>query len=837
MPHEICPPRQFSEFKFLTLCLIFLLTLAARPSSAQEQGHECGLDIPTQLVQELIEKLPLIEELIANMKAEGSAQLSMAPVVPVRFTVISGPSGGGGLSQAQVNFGINALNQAFAPAGISFEQCGDINEIWDDRIKTSEEVDHFITSFAYATGTIEVYVKPSIPSAYAPIPEQSYQSGNPNWPVGFFEHTNFVKLNGSGDVTASTFIHETGHHFGLLHTHWMSSTVYQDPPAATANDFPYPVLDQNNQIIPTWWGRELVIRQFDGTKDHKPVNFNRAGDLIGDTPADCANIPSFFPGCPLSAQNLGCDFNNTLTYVDYNGDAINPPPAGLTLGRNFMSYWRGNCRTQFTPLQHDRARFYFETVRQPIYTQDRCGTFTDKVELEGTANGLHNVTLRVRHAGSAQKCNVTSGRLGDFSGLIHQDNLNTNSYQNGKRSALNFPNDPLKVHYDHTRCEWVRGVNVGDLVFINRHILGIQPLANGYRMIAADANRSKTITTFDVVEFRKLILNIYPDFLPNQEQPFQYIPEFVPLNAGAPFNVNPFGVLAGAYLEQSWPYAIPIAGQRGFDGIKIGDVNFSWLGSPDCPSEGIEPGGGGSDGGASLAVPTSGLAQNDIVALTIKIQNAQQLSGFQFGLKIPFAQFEVMDVITNTLPNFTKADNFGLNLSNQDVLTTLWFDQSGGSQSLPSASPIFKIIVKAKQPIPNLQSLISLDSETIPAMFLQSGGSATISPVALSMEVGPAVGNRSVEGAPNSSNSGELRCDPNPMQNSLRVAFTNTGVEVEGILSLTDLKGASVYQQTVLLQSGENILSMDALEKIPAGVYMVSLKVNDTIISSKVLKN
>jgi hypothetical protein len=759
----------------------------------------------------------------------------MLPAIPVRFTVINGPGGGGAFSILDATTGINALNQAFGPAGITFVQCGDINEIWDDRIKLSEEVDHFITSFAYATGTIEIYIKPSIVPPYAPIPDQSFAAGNPNWlGIGLYEHTNFEKLNGSTDVTGPTFIHETGHHLGLLHTHMMSSTPYLDPPPATANDFPYPVVGPNGQIIPTWWGRELVTRIPAPLKDHPQFNFDRAGDLVADTPADCNSIaPSIWPGCPITAQNIGgCDFNSSLTYVDYNGDAINPPPAGLSLGRNFMSYWRPGCLNQFTPKQLERAKFYFETVRAPIYTQDRCGTFTDRVELEGTALGLHNVTIRVRHAASSQKCNVTSGKLGDFSGLIHQDNLNVNTYLNGKRATLNFPNDPLKIHYDHTRCEWIRGVDVADLLLIQRHILGIAPFPNGYRIIAADADKGNSVTTFDILELRKLILGIYNDFLPNQEQPFRYIPEFVPQNFAGPFNLNPFAVLGGAYLEQGWPYAIPNAGQRGFDGMKIGDVNFSWVTKPDCLSEGIEP-----EGGATLTVPTSGLAQNEIAALTVKVQNPQQLSGFQFGLKIPFAQLEVMDVITNSLPGFTKADNFGLNLSNPDVLTTLWFDQSGGSQALPAASPIFRIIVKAKQPISNLQSLISLDSETLPAVFLQPGGSTMTSSVALSMEVGPAVGNRSIVNESKSSHLGELRCDPNPVQNFLRVAFTNTGEELEGTLSLTDIAGTLVYQQAAFLQSGENILVLDNLEKIPAGVYMVSLKVNERIVSSKVIKN
>ncbi len=58
-------------------------------------------------------------------------------------------------------------------------------------------------------------------------------------------------------------------------------------------------------------------------------------------------------------------------------------------------------------------------------------------------------------------------------------------------------------------------------------------------MIAADANRSGSITSFDIVEFRKLILGIY-DELPNNTswrfvdksyfvpEPIQPLPDSVP---------------------------------------------------------------------------------------------------------------------------------------------------------------------------------------------------------------------------------------------------------------------------------------------------------------------
>ena len=45
------------------------------------------------------------------------------------------------------------------------------------------------------------------------------------------------------------------------------------------------------------------------------------------------------------------------------------------------------------------------------------------------------------------------------------------------------------------------GVSTFDLVLIQKHILGIQPLSNPYRMLAADVNNSKTITTLGLDQY------------------------------------------------------------------------------------------------------------------------------------------------------------------------------------------------------------------------------------------------------------------------------------------------------------------------------------------------
>lgn len=809
----------------------FFLFCGMTINSNYAQSIQCDVEVPTIVGQELLAKQALIEEFLQNRPENESTD---PQVVPVRFTIIAGPGGGENFTQAGADFAIQSLNQAFAPS-IIFEQCGEINSIWDDRIKSSDEVDNFITSFSYTSGALEVYIKPTPNGVlpYAPIPDQSYKEGNPNWQgSGLYKHTNFIRLISSADL-GKTFIHETGHHLGLLHTFWA---------AAPPNDHPYPQVDPNNAILPTWWGKELVIREpllLGDPRPHKVTNFDASGDLIKDTPADCRGTATSIT-CPLSAQIAGCQFNATLTFKDHNNDLINPPVAGYSLGKNYMSYWNQSCLTEFTTGQRERMNFFFQTERDPKYRLNRCGTFTDRVEFEGSSVGLHNVSVRIRHTNS-EKCNVTSGRLGDYSGILHSDQLSSTTYHNGLKSTLAFANDPLKVHYQHTRCEWIRGVTSADLLFISRHILGVQPFTNGYQMIAADVNKSGSITTFDIHELRKLILGIYNDNFPWQEQPWRFIPEFVPQNYSGSFNTNPFSLLGGGYLEQGWSYTAPALGKRGFDGIKVGDVNSTWLTDPTPPCSPEQIVTPGDD--ASLQVPNIYIHKDEIVTLKIKLQQSKSISAFQIGLKLPSSHFEILDISPSAFPDYTKTDNFGYNITEGDALTSLWYNNSStpgnGSILVAGNSTLFSITVKATESINNLSEYVTLYKDFLPSLFYGPDGSLNGSVVALNLEVDPQSGDRSSNFSKKADTQpmNQLQCDPNPTDNWTNISVNYEEISTTAILEFIDVHGKTVKTQSVLVNTGFNQFRIGDIGDLPSGMYHVSLKVGNKIYTDKLLKN
>lgn len=137
--------------------------------------------------------------------------------------------------------------------------------------------------------------------------------------------------------------------------------------------------------------------------------------------------------------------------------------------------------------------------------------------------------------------------------------------------------DNLPTGYGYTvvpawNSDYGNGVTTFDMVLIRRHILGIQLLDSPYKIIAADVNRSNTITTLDLVHMRQLILNMTDEFPDNTSW------RFIAADYEFPDPANPFSepfpeaITIDNLYENSWG--------NDFVGVKVGDVNGSALTQP-----------------------------------------------------------------------------------------------------------------------------------------------------------------------------------------------------------------------------------------------------------------
>ena len=150
---------------------------------------------------------------------------------------------------------------------------------------------------------------------------------------------------------------------------------------------------------------------------------------------------------------------------------------------------------------------------------------------------------------------------GGTSGYIYTDTLGN----------YFFPNIPAGGDYALTPVRDtndLNGVSTYDLVLITNHILSLQALDSPWKIIAADVNHNNSVTTFDVVEARKLILGIY------QQIPTNAAWRFFPASTTFGNPQNPFA--SALPLESILITNLQSAFTAGsFKGVKVGDTNGS----------------------------------------------------------------------------------------------------------------------------------------------------------------------------------------------------------------------------------------------------------------------
>jgi hypothetical protein len=120
------------------------------------------------------------------------------------------------------------------------------------------------------------------------------------------------------------------------------------------------------------------------------------------------------------------------------------------------------------------------------------------------SNKLTNIAGKIRLANGF----ILSGFQVTLTGTAHY--TTTNSEGIFKFSDLNADKKyTLNITKEN---QYLEGVSTYDLLLINRHILGIKPIMSKYGMIAADVNNSGSITTLDMVQIKKMILQIEKKF-------------------------------------------------------------------------------------------------------------------------------------------------------------------------------------------------------------------------------------------------------------------------------------------------------------------------------------
>jgi hypothetical protein len=178
----------------------------------------------------------------------------------------------------------------------------------------------------------------------------------------------------------------------------------------------------------------------------------------------------------------------------------------------------------------------------------------------------------------------------------------------------------------------LNGVSTFDLLLIQKHILNTKKIENPYELIAADVNKSGSISILDMLQLRKIILGVDKEFKENKswrfvDANFTFKKEASPYQFPEIVNINDLNGSAEAH----------------FYGIKIGDVNRNAV------ANGSGLGDTREQQDYVLQAEKKVLMPGEIYPLTIYADPSLQAEGMQFTLQYDPKKLQFESLLTDSM--------------------------------------------------------------------------------------------------------------------------------------------------------------------------------------------
>jgi hypothetical protein len=352
------------------------------------------------------------------------------------------------------------------------------------------------------------------------------------------------------------------------------------------------------------------------------------------------------------------------------------------------------------------------------------------------------------------------------------------------------------------------GVSTLDIILMQRHILGVQNLSSAYKVIAADVNRSQSVSTLDIVYTRALILQTSTSF------PGGDLWSFVNSDYVFPDAMNPFP------YEQTRSYSSATeAGDQNFVGIKLGDVNNSW-------NNNIAK--SGNNDALSFVMENALAFENDVISLPVYATDFNAISGFQTSIEFDADKLEFLGIDNNALDVFS-----GTQHADNGIITCLWSTENADGQSLSETTALFTLNFRLTDDTHDASTDIGFTSTMTRAEAYTNeldimdisleGGSISINPQTTGMD---------------DVHATKLSVYPNPLHDMTRIEFfiaKKQDVNMQ-ILSLTGQKLWWHHQTYPAGKHGINWKSSGQNgQQLSPGTYILRFTAGDKTLNRKLI--
>ncbi len=222
----------------------------------------------------------------------------------------------------------------------------------------------------------------------------------------------------------------------------------------------------------------------------------------------------------------------------------------------------------------------------------------------------------------------------------------------------------------------LNGLNTLDIIKIRQHILNNQPFNQPEQWIAADVNKSGTISVADMAEIRQLILGNTTHFKNNTSWRF----------VDVTYSFDKEDPLKGTAAEFATISQLAEGEFVNFTAIKIGDVDDSAI-----PNSIISTEAKNSDKVLTLTLDDTQLKTGDTYTATFVTENFNTLQGYQLSLQSDALSIEKVK------SQFGGNNNFGLTQLNKGLFSTSWNRTAPLKEEVPVTASLFQVTFKAQK--------------------------------------------------------------------------------------------------------------------------------------------
>ena len=338
----------------------------------------------------------------------------------------------------------------------------------------------------------------------------------------------------------------------------------------------------------------------------------------------------------------------------------------------------------------------------------------------------------------------------------------------------------------------LNGVSTFDLVLISQHILGTNTFDSPYKHIAADVNKSGTITAFDMVQLRQLILNVTTEF-PNNDS-WRFVEDGYTFSAANPAadNFNEFVSINNLSANME---------AMDFTAVKIGDVNGSGSANSLVSGESRT-----TNGTLNINVTDRFVEVDQTVTVAFTAADIGNATGYQFTLNVAGA--------TEIVEGVAKSANFNTKLATRGLITTSWNGEA-------SATDVLFTLTFTPNTTGLLSEMIGISSDVTAAEAYNTAGEL--------LNVGLKFNSTTTTaGFELNQNT------PNPFNGATTIGF-NLPEAGTATLTVMDVQGKVLKAIKGEYAKGTNQVTLNAKELGATGVLYYQLESADNVATKKMI--